>query len=385
MERLDSVEIIGAALICNFHPSFAIAIGKHPARPGYWAQILNPSSQKIIGFAPLSEDYFEDINFVEANIQISTGDIYIHAFLDKSGSLYLDTAKNLQVLFGVALNDPATASPVKLSISENMDKIYRVRQFRSGVADAVAVSFGGYAGQSLSNSTARSSLWDLLEAAAVDDHARRRIQNVRSRLLARISNDGSVDVDLTFLNPEDINVTVEEIVSRLQGNLGRRRGGLEMPRVDLSRLPSSADPTIITILDAVKRSPRQEERIAILIRSLILHPLPALRAMEIYKDSAQMAQSGVAMLRDRFAHGSENLNEYWLVSQLVPIIRRLISGAYPRRRGVMLFYFAEHLSDFPPIAGVLRQVLDGTSARDVEELRPIILKALDGKNTISNF
>lgn len=371
--------------LCDYHPSFGLAVAVRVGTPGYWLQVTAPRSQIVAGFSPLSINDTADVDVI-ADRPIQIGDAYIHAFLDLSGGLYLDTASDLQVVFNVALNSSKTSNAVKLAISEQLEDSRRTRALRERLIAVVGQTFGSAASQSFGNSTARAQLWELLEASAVSAIALARIRRARPRVLAHLAPDGSVDVDLDAVDAADLKISKEDIVSRLAGAFERRPpDNRRLPRVDLSGLPGRSDPSVANILEAVELSPRQEERLAILIRSLLIYPTAGRQALQSYQDSAAFAQGAVGILRGIFDSLPIDADERTREQQIYAVIPKLISRAYPRRRGAILFYFAEHLADFPIIASQIRRITERSQAFDVNEARSEIEAALDAESGADRY
>ncbi len=372
--------IVGAIHLCDFHPSFGLAIAVTEAAQGYWLQITSPGTQKVRSFALISENEWTDVQRV-ADRPVRIGDDYVHAFLDKNGALYLDTASELRVLFNVVLNDRETSSTTKLAICEELGLLERARTYRRDSIEAATKAFGPHAARSFESSAARATLWEILESAAVNDAALQRIQTARPYLIATIAQDRSISIDISLLDPADLRLSVEEVSNRLRNLFGMAHSEYKLSRVDLRGLPSSTDPTIVTILEAVQRSPRQEERLAILIRSLILHPVPAISALDHYSDPAQMARTSMERLRSLFRALPDNATEEDREIRVASTIPAIIADAYPRRRGVILFYLAQHLSDFFHITTQIKAALTSRHSLEIEELRPRIEEALNKKNS----
>jgi hypothetical protein len=143
--------------LCDFHPSFGITVVAKDGSPAHWIQVREPGSQRIASFSQISPADSADVDLL-TDRPIRIGDPYVHAFLDRKGDIYLDTAAELKLQFNVALNDKKTSSAVKLAIIEQMSEPGRTRQTRDRLVDRFNRAFGERAAQSFENSAARSNV-----------------------------------------------------------------------------------------------------------------------------------------------------------------------------------------------------------------------------------
>jgi hypothetical protein len=376
-----SYRVVGAMRLCGHHPSFALVVASATGTVGFVLPVMAPNSQKIEGFTALSGTDAADVEPV-AGPALRVGDDYVHAFIDKLGGLHLGTVAELRVPFNQALRDRDAALSVKLEIAEQLGVAERTNDLREELVASLSDSFGGHAGRSFENSAARGRLWDIVEGAARDADALARVRKARIHLSARIGATGGLEIQLDAVDPQDLTLSFDEVRAVMAGTFVKARDDFHMPRADLSQLPNSADPTATTILEAVFRSPRQEERLAIMLRSLILYPAPAQQALDRYNDRAQMAKNAAIFLRSATSDIPMDQGEEIRERAVSGLIRRLVTDSYPRRRGVMLYYLAEHLSDFDLVAREIRDIVMASAARDIEVVRERILQAIAKENRL---
>jgi hypothetical protein len=119
-----------------------------------------------------------------------------------------------------------------------------------------------------------------------------------------------------------------------------------------------------------------------MLRSLILYPAPAQQALDRYNDRAQMAKNAAIFLRSATSDIPMDQGEEIRERAVSGLIRRLVTDSYPRRRGVMLYYLAEHLSDFDLVAREIRDIVMASAARDIEVVRERILQAIAKENRL---
>lgn len=371
------MKIVGVLRVCDYRPTFALAVARNSSDSNLWIQVSAPASDLIERFTLLPEADVSDVQEVDGP-SVEIGDKYIHAFIDRAGGLYLDSANELRVVLNVALNDPQTPGVVRLTISELLHDQLRSVELRNALATDLSNSFGYESGQAFLSSSATGKLWEILELNALNEAALERIRRSRGRVSARIQN-GTTEIDISAISAADLRISEEDIARHLGIAMGELSFSSDMPRANLSGLPDSTEPTVLTIMEAMRRSPRQEERLAILLRALILHPAPALTAMDRYVDPAQMANQAIASLKKMTADFQDQpeIRRQIIIASLM---RTIFRDAYPRRRGALLFYFAEHLSDFPEVADALQQLLRNSRADAVEVLRDRIERALANRN-----
>ncbi|PVM78449.1 hypothetical protein DDF65_15475 [Caulobacter radicis] len=341
--------------------------------PGYWIQVIASGSRTIDRFAPISD---EEVGLISRQVAIPVrlGGVYVHAFIDRSGGLHLDRAENLKTQFNIAISHPDTSMPVRLAIAECMTDVDRARRQRDALHKEFLNRLGQRAATSFLNSAATGQLWGLLERHAISSDARGRIRACRSRITAEVSSDG-ISVDLSAVRLEDLNIDFSEIGPRLTQAFGY--GAYASPQVaDLSGLPFSETPTGMTIVSAVERSPRQEERLSILLRAAILYPSAFRSAISQYSDPAFMTNQALRLLRGGFVDELSDI-EARRVAQVAAIVPKLFSMAYPRRRGAMLYYMAVHLGDHAPIAKTIYELAARSVARDIDLVRPRIIEMFE--------
>lgn len=367
--------IAGAIRLADYNPSFGLTVVRRVDDEGCWVQIIAPNSGRVQGFKRLSSEDSSDVNSVGPKT-VKIGSPYIFAFIDKNGGLHLGSAKDLRVEFNIALVDPRTSTATKLAISECVADRSRSREFRKQLEGEFEAAFGRAVAGSFVNSMARSQLWDLLESVAIDKEALKRIQDTRPRITVKVSKD-DVEVDLGDLDLNDVSIDFKDIQERLREEFVGGGGFSDIQVTDLSGLPSSDDPTVVTILAAVERSPRQEERLAIILRSLILYPDVAKQMIERYHDRAKMAGNAVDVLRTVLLGSEAFEREEGRVFMIARLIPKFFADAYPRNRGELLYYLSAHLFDFPVVAEEIRALVNKTNAMDVVFMKGRIFEMLD--------
>jgi hypothetical protein len=276
----------------------------------------------------------------------------------------------------MAIAHRKTPTVVSLEIAEHIGDQDRRSDLRHKMMSRLNDTFGTATARSFINSAARAKLWGILEREALNPEAAERIRVLRARLDASVADDGTVTLDLSAMKLSDLRISLSDVQYEMQSEFPRSALARGMAVADLTRLPDSEDPTSLTIGAALRRSPRQEERLAIWLRALILYPEAALQALEDYNEPAQMARDMMsflnAQLRDHLSLEREQAREALVAS----LMSAVISQSYPRRRGVLLYYFAHHLGDLPSVAAQVVLIVAKSGARDIVIMRDKIVDTL---------
>ena len=127
------------------------------------------------------------------------------------------------------------------------------------------------------------------------------------------------------------------------------------------------------LLAEIRRCPRQEERVALLIRALISDRAAAWTVLENYSDRAGFAQNAIDHLREALRPEMKK-NEF--DRTIENELSRIISEAYPLNRGRVLLSFAHILGKHPKFANIIRDRTLRSNSRDVAMSRDAILNEL---------
>jgi len=125
-----------------------------------------------------------------------------------------------------------------------------------------------------------------------------------------------------------------------------------------------------------KSRKHQEERVAIVIASILANPNVGRTVLLHYvRDRGKFATGALELMREWLFASSENneLNEV----NVGPLILQLYRKAFPASRGVLLFYFAKHLSRYPHLNEIIRDRLRGSISVYLNGYRSDIEEMLD--------
>jgi hypothetical protein len=217
-------------------------------------------------------------------------------------------------------------------------------------------------------------------ASAPNADAARRILRARSRLGARIEN-GTITLELDALSVEDRErVDQQKLASSLLAEFDVESITSEdLDPLSFDVKPDNAVQTerVSKVLNQIKVTGRQEERIAILVDAILQHRDVGLSALIQYgNDRAKLANWAIQEMRGRlggFGHESPKLDE----AAIAEFIPRLFNNHYTLSRGELLFYLAKHLAKWPTVNAALRRTLDRTASVFVGNYRKKIEELLD--------
>ena len=368
--------IVGILRLCDYQPALAAVVVERSDFEGLWYQSSCALTKKVIGFTQVSDVDLAEIESMPGP-NVSEGDDYVHAFIDWKSRLHFGSASELTVQFDIAMSMKVTSTSVKLSLSDLKPNRSARNELRKKAAAEVSSQFGQGSSKLFVDSILRGQLWMVLEDAASGSESLRRIKKMRHLLSATLDKAGDLAINISALDPSDIRVGTDEIIDHMRQEFGLLSPPFDLPVANLSGLPNSAEPDIMTITEAITRSPRQEERLAILLRSLLLYPAPAIQVLERYEDEAKMARAAVDLLRyynARSYFGSSERERELRIAQIIP---RIVSDAYPLRRGEMIYYLAVHLRDFSHIADTIRNLLSRSNSQNIAVIKEKIIERLN--------
>jgi len=133
------------------------------------------------------------------------------------------------------------------------------------------------------------------------------------------------------------------------------------------------------IVAEIRHYSRQEQRLAVLIRRVLEHPLMGNYLLEAYSDHTSFMQQSLSMLRHAL-RGQSTAHE--LEQKVAATLTELISRAYPRQRGRLLLALAQELNAFRLPAMVIRDKTLKSRSKEVEPVKRQILKLLDDLTTL---
>jgi hypothetical protein len=387
---------------------FALPIFVHPENASILLiQEVREISGKIGAFKILAETDLPLLatqNAVEAVV----GGNPIYAFVADDGNAYAGDAIQLQTL----LRDFSAKNPSRygtnLQIAELIGSETDRKIARAKMRHAVAEHAGANAAADFYTGALRSILWTALVQGAPNEEIAGRILNVRSRLDASV-DDGALVFDLEAIPPADrATISIEKLEARILSEfelLPTKTLSEPSPESNNSDVENSQR-EVAELLQRIGRCGRQEERIAIVMDSIIANRSAGLSALLQYgTDRAKFANSALDLLRGIFFQrnnlASELLAQNKSTSQselflpnlslgtreaplpeiiashdpelmMALLIPRLFTRQYPMSRGELLFYLSRHLAKWPKVNQAIRQSLNRTASIYVDDWREAI-------------
>jgi hypothetical protein len=130
------------------------------------------------------------------------------------------------------------------------------------------------------------------------------------------------------------------------------------------------------IAKKIRKTARQEERIAMILDMIVQDRPYGLAILEEYKsDRAKFATYALDQIRTLFTDMHVDTKDEYVVAGLIP---RLFSYTYPLNRGRLLYFLARYLAKYPQINQAIARCLNRTASMFVEEYRSRINQLLSG-------
>lgn len=383
MNERPPLKIIGVARYTSSVPAFALPIvARDKDSPELFVQVLGADNRTIEAMREvegMNASHYTPVDGPE----IHAGRPYVHAFVCKDNRLVLGPIEEIKTFLRIALSDKTTPLTTKLSIAEFMNLHEDVSIYRSAINIDIANSLGVIAGKEYQDTAVRGRLWEILDSAATSPDAKARISKIRPAVFARVTDAGIV-IDIDAIDPKDINVKADQIVRRLSSEFGNTSFKVDdIERVDLSKIGNLDNPTVGGLLSAIQLSKRQEERLALLIRSILVYPSVGLELLSGYSDPAGFTDRIAGLLRNLFRGSAYQMPTSQRELAVAKLIKPIFTASYPLRRGVLLHDLAMHLSDFDHISGELSRVLSNSSAKDVHAYRSRIAQLIADRSPAS--
>jgi hypothetical protein len=363
---------------------FALPLFAHPVDSSmYMIQVIDELTGTVSGFKAFKpEEGVTPTPVTGAVVQV--GDSPVYAFI-AGADVHAGNLNTLSpVLSSFAKEHPEKKSLI-LQISELIGTDQEKKVARLGMRTLLMEKQGAAAAHSFyEGSVLRSALWRRLLAAATDSAMAQRILSIRARLSAKVTDTGTVQLDLMALPREDRTAIDEtNIISEILQEFDPRP--IDLPRVapnrDTSRLEArQLQENVDALVHQISRTGRQEERIAILLSAILENPPVGRGALlEYQRDRAKMADWALAELRRLFTQGDfDSIHDEQLVAAVIP---KLFTQQYPMTRGDLLYALARHLGKWPQVNQAIRRSLEKTHSMYVMLWKKEIEHALNETRT----
>ncbi|MCA1433354.1 hypothetical protein I6F33_10230 [Bradyrhizobium sp. BRP20] len=333
-------------------------------------QVIDEISGQITGFRVLEGPKLQFL--LARGPSAALGDEQIYAFIAAPGKFHFGTLDTLRTRLEHFAEANASRAGLVLQIRELIGSPQEKKSARIRMRRILLDEQGSEAAKSFyEGSVLRSVLWRCLVSGATDREMATRILNSRGRLSAEIKTDGSIAIDISALSSEDQAAIDRKVLSeKILLEFDPQPTGTIRARDDY-RLNFEQDAK--NLLDQLARIRRQEERMAVLMSTILDNPLVGKAALVEYgRDRAKFADWTVKELRKIFMDTNWPSDER-VIATLVP---KLFTKQYPLARGDLLLYLARHLAKWPVVKSAIQKCLERTNSMLVDLQRAEIEKAL---------
>jgi hypothetical protein len=376
---------------------FALPIfGKRQAKKAFYVQEVDEASGRIVGFKKL-EAGPKSIVSISDDRHVGIGLLALYAFLSEDLVAFFGHLEELEPAFRSFLGRCPDDIATRLQISELIGSDGEKRAARLQMQESIFVSSGASAAHRFyEGSLLRSALWNRVASLAKDAAAFEAYRHARSRLRVRVDEMGQIDVDLSALDLSCFpTLNKMELVRELEVEFDGVRSArgdaskkaIQPPGVSQQEIDFDAGNKVEDVLRSIQAAGKQEERLVILLRTVLKDRLTGIQVLKIYK-------------RDRASYASEGISELIrLLDSPVPSGDSQFSGILPRlanpsdqqlleavwrpfSRGLsvpranLLFYMAQYLADIPSANFFAKQKLDKSRSYYVEPIRDEIYEML---------
>jgi hypothetical protein len=353
-------------------PGFALPLLAHPDHVRLrLVQEIDEYRNVVCGFQVL-EDYSADDAVALTGPFSTLGGEPIHVFIAETGGLHAGRLDEISPFLNDFVNRCPHEHAVILQIRELIGTDQQKRDARLAVRRDINRAAGASAaGSFYEGDVLRTVLWQHILETAADEDAAKRILRVRPRLSALIQPGGYIELDLRALDVRDYaRVDQASLREKLSAEFSQTSGDdLPAPHHDIK--PSNLLQTgrVSELLNAINRTRRQEERIAILIDTFLKDRELGLSALAQYKeDRGKFATWALHELRSSlmFSRARSPSADEEAVANLIP---RFFTKAFPLSRGDLLYLLAWHLAKWPKINAAIRYSLNKTRSMFVNAYR----------------
>ena len=167
---------------------------------------------------------------------------------------------------------------------------------------------------------------------------------------------------------------IMRLLNRITGRDVLLEGSVANTLFEMSGLPEQKrGPGPAEVEMSVERSNRQEQRLAILLRKLILNPASGRKLAENHRDRAKF----VNRVLPHIVHATARLETSEEVElEVARNLPSIIAASYPLQRYRLVRDLVEYLSDFPRLKAALRDFAEQSNAWEIGKHRAELLDRL---------
>lgn len=331
--------------------SFALPIFSHPDDPALRIiQDVDQYTGKLASFAILENlSSLEVMPVAGATAQI--GEDLIFAFVDEKRIPFAGTLKSLSGNLRAYLKRCPDDISTGLQIIELVGSAAEKKRARSDMRSLISSVSGEKVGTAFyRGSVLRSALWERLVALLPDSDSVFRALRIRSKLDVVVGASGRVSLKIDALEERDRRFVDESTLARAIEE------DFELSALSPEHLfPAALKPSnlmqqerVAVSLNRIRRARRQEERLALLLATILEDRDTGLSLLRQYRhDRAQATDKALVELRDAMlTTAGDGQADELIVAKLIP---RFFTVQYPLSRGKLLAHLARHLARWPHV------------------------------------
>jgi hypothetical protein len=326
---------------------------------GPWlVQQADESTDRVIAFKFVDGD-LASIEPAPDPVDVRIGEPQIYAFIE-GNNLYLGPKSVIEP----SLRSFVLANPAELATAVQVFRIigtvYEKRRARTQMKNLIEKCTGAAAANSFVMSDLAGAFWTKLSAAwfLSDDPERGHL--LRSQFRVSIINENIVHVANVEPQEDREQASLKQIMSELQVEFGAHETNVEPFRDEGDFVEDR--PTIL------HGSPRQEERIALIIVWLLQDYEGLSDFFNAYRPTPRFEQQSMAILGGLYKQGewpsASFANRQVMVSQTIVSLYKM---CFPMNRGHFIALMSKHLGRFSTINQTLQQIFLGTRSMFVRE------------------
>lgn len=335
-----------------------------------WAQEPDLSSERIVGFFPLERDASEKVVETASKLECRSGGPLIFGFSDQEGRVQFGSLAELHACLTNFMAESDDIS-TNLQIAELIGSKSQRQQQRTAMIDLVRGSVGENSAENFGRtSILLSTIWSSLLKHANNSPEVLKSLSDRQRWIL-LSADHSLEGLFPLNVMEWLRDEISVDLTRLLRDIREETPEALAAHHDIK--PSVLQEQIRAEIESITSEPRQEARIAKIIRRMMESPGMGRHLLMEYTDRAGFARKIIKLLQTHsryFELGPAPDFIQWLMHEVFTI-------SYPRQRGVLLYELANHLSEYPIFADAIRSLTHHSNSEAVRFAREEIIERLE--------
>lgn len=388
--RQESLVVVGGLPYNTTGPSFLLPVLQKTGEPEKsYIQVPNELTGTILDFVKLDDD-LACARLATNPLPVSIGENLIYGFSATGFDCQLGTLAELEAPLRMFLQQNPEQVAIALQIVELIGDAQEKKIARLSMRTEIHNLNGLKSARAFyEGSTLRTALWNQLIKQASSPEIARSVLHARSRVNAYIDSNGAILFEFGALSA-DVRASFDENLVRAELLREFQVSSIWDGDTQISKNPSvhvvvEVQREVDSTLKLIRGRGRQEERIAVLLDSILKNPTVGLSTLLQYQtDRGAFARWALDELNKLFIRQESKSNGYEVaIAQLIP---KMFSKHYPLSRGELLLFLAQHLSARRLIRSAIQDVLDRTNSVFVGLFRPQIAKIFEeaDKQTASN-